>query len=321
MRDRGVRIHSGHSDSYLPRDVSVLVHSPAVGPSNPEFRMAERLGIPRMTYSQMLGHLMRDRTGVAVAGTHGKSTTTAICASILRDSHLSCSAVFGAELCGSGVSGWAGKSKLLVTESCEYQRSFLDLTPRFATILGIEPDHFDCYKTFDETLAAFASFAQRVEEGGVVLIHRECAASASAVERASAEVVTFSNSPGADWWAADERATDSGTRFRVFFRGDYFGEFRVPLRGRHNLLNALASIALCHHAGASASEISQSIAGFPGIRRRFETVGWWRERRWSTITRIIRRPSARRCNRHANNLASVVSGACFSRIRFLAPRR
>lgn len=276
MRERGVRIHAGHNDTFVPQNVDVLVYSPAVGASNPERRMAERLGIPCMSYSQMLGHLMRDRVGIAIAGTHGKSTTTAMTATILRDSHLSCSAVIGAELCGTGVSGFAGSGRIFVAESCEYQRSFLDLSPRFAAILGIEPDHFDCFKTFDETKAAFASFAERVEEGGVILVRRECAETASVVASTSAEVVTFSDKFGADWCAADARHTDSGTRFRVFFRGEFFGEFCVPLRGQHNVLNALAAIALSHHSGASADEIRDSLAGFPGIRRRFETIGWWR---------------------------------------------
>ena len=161
MRERGVRIHSGHDDSFLPRDVDLVVHSPAVGPNNPELRMATRLGIPQMSYSQMLGQLMQSRVGVAIAGTHGKSTTAAMTATILSGERLSASAVFGAELCDSGASGWAGAGEILVTESCEYQRSFLDMRPRFAAILGIEPDHFDCYKNFAEVKAAFAEFCAR----------------------------------------------------------------------------------------------------------------------------------------------------------------
>ncbi len=276
MRERGVRIHSGHDESFLPRDVDVVVHSPAVGPNNPELRMAVRLGIPQMSYSQMLGYLMQTRVGVAVAGTHGKSTTAAMTATILGGSRLSASAVFGAELCDTGASGWAGTGDILVTESCEYQRSFLDLRPRFAAILGIEPDHFDCYKSFADMKAAFAGFSECVEAGGAMLIRADCAASAEVVESTAAEVVTFSSAEGADWWATDERRGSAGVRFRIFFRGDFFAEISLRTRGRHNVLKALAAAALSHHAGATPQEIREGLAQFPGIRRRFEAVGWWR---------------------------------------------
>jgi len=276
MQERGLRVHSGHDDLYLPSDFDVLVYSPAVGPDNPERRAAVQRGICQMSYSQMLGHLMRDRIGVSIAGTHGKSTTTAMAATILSDSNLSASAVVGAELCGRNKSGWAGTGEHLVVESCEYQRSFLDIRPRLAAILSIEPDHFDCYTTFDEMRAAFARYAEQVEDGGVLLIPSRCSLSAEAARGTQAELVTFSDQPGADWWATDPRATATGTRFRVFFRGDYFSEINLAVPGRHNVLNALAAIAVSHHAGASADEVRTSLQGFVGIRRRFERLGSWR---------------------------------------------
>jgi len=276
LHQRGLRIHFGHHDQFLPRNVDVLIHSPAVGPGNPERRRAAQLGIPQLSYSRMLGLLMNSRTGISIAGTHGKSTTTAMTATILEDAALAPSAVMGAELCGSGLSGWAGEGDLFVVESCEYQRSFLDLSPRYAAILGIEPDHFDCYRDIDDLTAAFAEFAGQVAEDGLLLIPAECEASQKAARWSEAPVETFSRAPHADWWAGDVRQTGWGLRFRVFYCGQYLTEIGLQTPCEHNILNALAAIALSHHAGVPADIIRDSLGEFPGIRRRFEQGGSWR---------------------------------------------
>ncbi len=276
MQARGIRVHTGHQDHHLPAETDVLVYSPAVDVNNPERRMAARLGIPQMSYSQMLGHLMRDRVGVAIAGTHGKSTTTALAACILGGSHVGASAVVGAQLRGIGCNGWAGTGDVLVVESCEYQRSFLDTVPRYATILGIEPDHFDCYGTFDETIEAFGAFARRVDAGGKLLIRHGCAVSQQAARQAQAEVITLSRTLEGDWFADSPRPAETGMRFRIFFRGEFFLEAVVGLVGEHNVFNVLAAVALSHYAGATTEEIRDGLAEFPGIGRRFEKLGWWR---------------------------------------------
>lgn len=273
---RGMRVHQGHHDRFLPRNVDVLVYSPAVPPSNPERQLATRLKIPHLSYSEMLGHLMRDRTGVAIAGTHGKSTTTAMAATIMSNLEHSASSVIGAELCANGQSGWAGSGELFVVESCEYQQSFLQLHPQFAAILSVEPDHFDCYSDFDQTKAAFAQFAGQVASDGLLLVGGDCEAARETAKSASAKVVTFSLNHGADWWAADLRKTEAGTRFRVFFRGDFVTEISLSIPGGHNVQNALAAVAISHHAGVSTDIIRESLCEFQGIRRRYERVGSWR---------------------------------------------
>ena len=276
MKKLGLRIHQGHHDRFLPPDTGVLVYSPAVSESNPELQRAARLNIPTLSYSQMLGRLMKERTGVSIAGTHGKSTTSAMTATILSDAGMDPSAIVGAELCAQGVSGWAGDGELFVVESCEYRRSFLDLRPKYAAILGIELDHFDCYRDLEETKAAFSDFASQVAGDGVLLVRGDCPASVAVAKSASAEVVTFSQVPGSDWWLADPRRTSAGTRFRVFHRGQFFAEISLQIPGRHNQMNALAAVALSHRIGASPDEIRESLQDFRGVRRRFERVGSWR---------------------------------------------
>jgi UDP-N-acetylmuramate--alanine ligase len=281
LSNRGLRIHPGHHGRFLAAKTDVLVYSPAVAPENAERQQAARLGIPQLSYSEMLGSLMQGRDGVCIAGTHGKSTTTAMTGCILTAAGLAPAVVVGAEVSEVGASGWPGDGAHFVVESCEFQKNFLDLSPRYAAILGIEPDHFDCYPNFDETIAAFAAFAQRAPANGRLLIHAGCEASKAACVAAGAPVETFSVEASsvecqADWKATALRPTTEGTRFRVFHNGDFFAEIALRIPGMHNVANALAATALADVAGADRISIREALAQFAGIRRRFEIVGSWR---------------------------------------------
>ena len=152
--------------------------------------------------------------------------------------------IIGAEVRGVGASGWSGKGPHFVVESCEFQRSFLDLSPKYAVILGIEPDHFDCYPQFDEAIAAYSAFAQKVPADGKLLIPAGSEPAKAACVAALAPVETFGVEIPADWQACDIRKSAAGTRFRIFHQGDYFTEVLLPIPGRHNVANALAAAAL-----------------------------------------------------------------------------
>lgn len=278
MRKQGLRVFTGHDDTCLPPVVDVLVHSSAIGPENAERAESARRNIPQKSLAEMLGLLMSERTGVAVTGTHGKSTTTAMVATILRRAGRQPSVAFGAELCGSRRSGWAGDGELLVVEGCEYRRNFLSLQPAHAAILNIEADHFDCFTDFDAVQAAFGEFANRLPSQGVVVARGDCAATLEAASRSAGRVVTFSSEPTGDYWATDQRQLDQGTRFRAFCRGEYLAEITLRIPGTHNVMNALAAAALCHELGVDPYEIREGLWEFQGVRRRFEAVGSWRGR-------------------------------------------
>lgn len=273
---RGMRIDAGHRPAFVPADAELVVYSQAVPVENRERQYAMQQGIPQLSYSEMLGRLMHDRIGVCIAGTHGKSTTAAMTGWIMTAAKLDPSVIVGAELVERQAGGRYGSGEHLVVESCEYQRSFLDLAPTHAAILSIEPDHFDCYAHFDEAVAAFAEFAQKAPANGSLLIPAAGEAVRAACLAASAPVETFGLSSDADWWASDVRSTSTGARFRVFHRGAYFAEVSLRLTGRHNVENALAAAALAHHCGAGPHVIREALAEFPGLRRRFESRGTWR---------------------------------------------
>ncbi len=276
LRRKGFRVHRGHADEFLPSNADLLIYSPAITDSNPERQQAERLGIPQWSYNQMLGELMQTRVGISIAGTHGKSTTTAMVASVLRDAGLSPSVVIGAELVDKGVSGWAGESDLFVVESCEYQKNFLTLSPKHVVLTGIEADHFDFFHDLRETREAFAEFVSRLPSDGHLVIRGDCEATRIAAASSLAEIATFSLRDCTDWWAADLRPTSDGIRFRIFRGETFFTEVCLRIPGRHNVLNAVAAAAMCHHVGASAIAIREGLSDFRGTKRRFEVLGSWR---------------------------------------------
>ena len=273
---RGLRIHQGHDDEQLTSSASVVVHSPAVDASNPELRRAREQGIEILSYSAMLGRLTQNKTGISIAGTHGKSTTSAMFADVLAGAQRAPSAIIGAELRNSGRSGWAGEGNEFVVESCEYNGNFLNLQPKLAVLTGIEPDHFDCFASFDASLEVFTQFVSSLPEDGCLVVNADCEAARDVSHAATSEVVAFSQSPGSNWWATDLKQTIGGTRFRVFHGESFHGEFSLAVPGEHNVRNALGAIALADRLGVPVDAVRESLSDFAGIRRRFEHVGSWR---------------------------------------------
>ncbi len=323
---RGLVFQQGHSAAHVSIDVECLIFSPAIPPENEERMEAARRGVPQWSYSQMVGRLMQERIGVCIAGTHGKSTTTAMVGWVLTHAGREPSVVVGAEL-GGGLrgeirseepltltlspqsrgegtrqksvspedggegtrkessanllaqthrSGWAGAGELFVVESCEFQRSFLDFSPRYAAILSVEPDHFDCFADLPSMVQAFAEFSRRVASDGVLVMRGDCAAAVESVRDAVSRVVTFGVGSQCEWQADEICHAREGVRFRVVRTGQAWGKVELNLHGDHNVLNALAAAALCVEIGLSAEEIIAGLQSFPGIRRRFEFVGEWK---------------------------------------------
>ncbi len=269
----GWKTHSGHAIEHLLPPPDIVVHSPAIARDNLELAVARRLGIPVVSYPQAVGHLMNDRTGIAVAGTHGKSTTVAMTASILLAAGLDPTVIAGADLrCGRPLNRH-GKGPWMVVEACEYRSSFLHLRPRIAAILGIEPDHFDYFTSTADLEHAFGRFAALVPRDGVLIGRDECPATRRATASGTAGVETMGVSNDAHW-RARSIADDRGRyHFELLKGGRSRGKIRLQIAGRHNVLNALAAAALAHHAGAAWCDIREGLAGFQGLRRRLETLG------------------------------------------------
>jgi UDP-N-acetylmuramate--alanine ligase len=273
----GVSVDCGHLADHLPADAELVVYSDAVPADNPERRRAAELGVRQLSYPAMLGRLMAGGTGLAVAGTHGKSTTTTLAGEILSAAKLAPTVICGAAPLGRNSGGRYGTGRFVLVEACEYRSNFLHLAPQVAVLLGIEHDHFDCFPAFDQVEAAFAQFVQRVPRDGVILAHAGCPATLRAVRQALCRVVTFGLGAAADWRADRVRAARGRYAFRITHRGRRVADVKLQIPGSHNVVNALAAAALAGELGVDGEAISQGLTQFAGLRRRLETLGSWRE--------------------------------------------
>ena len=273
---RGVRISIGHRESQLDPDVDLVVASAAVPDDNAELTMAKSRGIRVLKYAQLLGELMGTREGIAIAGTHGKSTTSAMCVHLLKQTGLAPSFLIGASAAQLGGNSGLGSGPHLVVESCEFDRSFLHLRPRFAAILNIEPDHLDCYENVDAIVGAFGSFARNVEDDGVLVCNSDDERVGRAIGGAAAAVETFGFSDRADWRAYNLRSDRGRYRFDVALRGARLMSTHLTIPGRFNVANALAAIALSCRAGAKPEEVAEALPTFAGVDRRMTWRGFGR---------------------------------------------
>lgn len=269
----GPRVYRTHAAEHVPADAELVIYSDAVGADNPERRRASELGIPTLSYVQMLGRLMRDRQGVAVAGTHGKSTTTAMLGHLLVLAGQDPTVVYGAIPLGQASGGRAGHGPHVVVEACEYRANFLQLRPQQAVILNVEPDHFDHYHSLEQLHQAFARFAAMLPPDGTLLLPYGDPVTGAMVSGLACRVETFGADSRADWSLRFGGFVGGCPRLEVKHLGHSLFEVALPVPGRHNGFNALAAAALAWGCGVSAETIAAGLASFPGLHRRLERRG------------------------------------------------
>jgi UDP-N-acetylmuramate--alanine ligase len=269
----GVPISNGHSVRHLD-SADLLVITSAVDSENEEVREAKNRGIPVIRRAEMLGEIMRLKQGIAVAGTHGKTTTTSMVGAILMAAKLDPTILVGGRAHYLGTNARLGKGEWLVAEADEFDRSFLELIPVLAVVTNVEEDHLDCYRDLAEICDAFVTFANRVPFYGAVFLCLDDENASGLLPRLTRRVVTYGESPQASLKARDVKLDASGARFRV--EGDesqFSGDVRLPLPGRHNVRNSLAALAVARELSISFEVAANALANFDGVARRFETKG------------------------------------------------
>ena len=265
----GVTVGVGHDPRLVPADVDVVAISTAVPDSNPEVVAARRRGVPVLSRSEVLTAITRLRRTVAVAGTHGKTTTSGLLAAALTSAGLDPSFVVGGTLTGLGTGArWAGGGWLVV-EADESDGTFLDLSAEVALVTSVEADHIEHYGDFDHEVDAFRRFLAGARGGCVVCADDPVAASLGAAVGA----VTYGFDPGADLRVAGYVGGRAGSVFRLVDRGAELGEVRLALAGRHNARNAAGAMAAALAVGAPADGALAGIDGFTGIGRRSQIRG------------------------------------------------
>lgn len=272
LRELGATIHVGHRAENVTQ-ADVVVFSSAIRRENPELVVARERSIPVIPRAEMLAELMRLKDGIAIAGSHGKTTTTSLVATVLREAGLDPTVVIGGKLNALGTNAARGAGSLLVAEADESDGSFLHLSPTFAVITNIDAEHLDHYGDHERVKDAFVSFANRVPFYGVVVACLDHPHVQDILPRIDKRVVTYGLSAQADFRARDLKPQGLVTTFEVVRRGESLGQFAVRMPGQHNVLNALATIALADELSVDHAQLKAALAGFTGVQRRFTIVG------------------------------------------------
>jgi UDP-N-acetylmuramate--alanine ligase len=275
LRHLGVKVYVGHAAENI-RGADVVVMSSAISPENPEIAAARAEGIPVLTRAEFIGQILADRYTLAVAGTHGKTTTTAMLAFILTEAGRAPGFIIGGVSRNLRTNARAGQNAEFVIEADEYGRMFWGLSPRLAILTNIEMDHPDYFADIEELTAAFRGFLERVQPGGCVVASGEDWRVRTVISEITAPVriETFGLSKGLDWQARDLEGNEhGGYHFTVWHDDALFGEFDLQVPGPHNVLNAIAAIAASYHVGVSLDTLRDALLRFEGTSRRFEVKG------------------------------------------------
>lgn len=274
---RGITVHIGHQAENV-RGADLVVYTNAVGSVNPEVQEAQRLGIPILEGAELLGKLMADvGTGIAIAGTHGKTTTTAMTTMVLTEGGLDPTAFIGGEVSTFGGNHRTGSSPFMVVEACEFKRSFLKLKPKVELITNIDWDHPDCYPNLDEVIKVFGDFVDLLPDDGLLTVWGDDPNALALQQRFSGKVVTFGYREEFDWSLSELRSVAPlGIGAKLCYRGKPQGELVLKVPGKHNLQNALGSLALATELGVNLPSALKTLGEFNGVKKRFEIKGNYR---------------------------------------------
>jgi UDP-N-acetylmuramate--alanine ligase len=272
LESLGVRVFFGHAADNV-RGADVVVYSSAITAANPEMARARALEIPIIPRAEMLAELMRVRYAVTIAGSHGKTTTTSLVATVLRAAGLDPTVVVGGKVNALGSNARLGEGDLFVAEADESDGSFLRLTPTIAVVTNIDPEHLDHYGTHDAVKAAFVDHANRVPFYGLCVLCIDHPSVQEIIPRIERRHVTYGISRQADYRAKNVRYEGLATHFDAFRRNDSMGTFVVHMPGAHNVLNSLAAVAVADELEVPLDVTREAIAGFHGVQRRFTVVG------------------------------------------------
>jgi UDP-N-acetylmuramate--alanine ligase len=272
----GAQINQGHRAENI-KDADVVVISSAVSPENPEIVEAREQHIPVIPRAEMLAELMRLKYGIAIAGMHGKTTTTSMVAGVLAQAGLDPTVVVGGRVGAMGSNARLGKSHYLVAEADESDRSFLKLSPIHAVVTNIDREHMDCYRNMRDVKKAFLDFIDRIPFYGVAVLCNDDPILRRLIPQIRRRTVTYGMRRGSDFLIKVKELTFRDSQplsvFQVSYRGNDLGDFRLHVPGNHNVLNATASIAVAVGLEIATDQIRAALEAFRGVDRRLQWRG------------------------------------------------
>src|SRR6185369_3053417 len=277
VTDRLVQLGATVCEGHNARNISgatVVVTSSAVSPNNPEVLEARARKIPVIQRAEMLAELMRLKYSIAIAGMHGKTTTTSMVASVLAAGGLDPTVVVGGRVDSLGSNAKLGTTQYLVAEADESDRSFLKLSPILAVVTNLDREHMDCYRDMDDVEHAFLTFMDKVPFYGAVTACIDNEALAAILPRLHRRVFTYGEAKGADYLLKYlDTEPGSFSRFLVTTTKESLGPFELHVPGRHNALNATAAVAIADQLGVPGDKIADGLRSFRGVDRRFQIRG------------------------------------------------
>lgn len=280
LRRRGITVFPDHDAAHVPADTDTLVYSLAVPPTNPELCLARSRGIRTVAYPRFLGEWMAQHRGIAVAGTHGKTSTAALLGTLLVEGGADPSFLIGGTIPGLGGNWRSGAGGDFLVEACEYQRSFHNFQPDIGIITNIERDHPEIYPDDASVVAAFRQYVAGFREGGVAIVNGDSPLIQQLPSPPSGRLVRYGFGLASDW-RAEVLELSARSRFLVHQRdadgrSQEWGEVTLRVPGRHNVSNALAAIAVASELGIARDAIIDSARKFEGVDRRFQRFGPYR---------------------------------------------
>jgi UDP-N-acetylmuramate--alanine ligase len=273
LRDMGVKVYIGHEASQV-RDADIVVFSSAVSAANPELKEAEEKGIRLARRAEVLAWIMeRSKQRIAVAGTHGKTTTTAMLARVLETAKLDPTYLIGCDMDYAEGNARLGDGNFAVAEADESDSSFLCLSPTVEVITNIEADHMEHFGSLEELEGTFAKFAERTDAAGFIAIDGTDPHNRQLMKRVKRRFVTYGLDPAMEYGARDLKFSQFSARYQLLHGGQKVGEVNLSVPGWQNVLNSLAAFAVGENFGVDFSTIAGALQGFTGARRRFSIVG------------------------------------------------
>ncbi len=272
LKEAGITVYNGHSPTNLDGNTDLVVFSSAIPDSNPEVKKAFKLGIPVMKRGEMLARLFNSSQGIAVAGAHGKTTTTSMIAQVLEECGFDPSFIIGGQLQATSQGARLGDGEYFVAEADESDASFLQLTPHVAIVTNVEDDHLDYYRSKERLNNAFKQFIGQVRKGGFALLCHDDLFLRGLKDQFRHSIY-YGSSPEADYYFSNLKSNGWGSSFDVFHHDTYLGTAELSIPGQHNVVNALAALAVGNELGVDFLTMRTTLLHFKGAKRRLELLG------------------------------------------------
>jgi UDP-N-acetylmuramate--alanine ligase len=278
LRRLKIPFYGEFTTKHVPQDADLIIYSTAYNEeNNAEMAEAKRLKIPMASYPEMLGMLFQEKLGIAVCGTHGKTTTSAMLADVLLSVGLDPSAIVGSQVISWQGSALTGKGDYFVAEADEYQNKLIYYNPWSVILTSVDWDHPDFFPDFTAYKKVFEDFVEKIHKTGFLIVWGDSSAAIEVAKKAKCRILTYGFSEDCDYKISNIKSQISNLEFEVFCKEKSLGVFETALIGKHNALNAAAVIAMCHAMQLDMEKIRNALRKFKGTSRRFEQVGMFRE--------------------------------------------